>query len=325
MMKMNKNFPYYLSKYLKDYLIIERNMSKHTLRSYKKTFQLLIEYLIKEKDFKLENITFETITVNIIVDFLNYLEEEKNNSISTRNQRLGCIKSFCEFCLTEEIENIENINRILKIKAKKHTQNIPNYLTEKEMKELLNSIDTTTKIGRRDLVILTLLYDTAARASEIINLKMEDIRLEEEYIILTGKGNKQRIVPIMNNTKELLKEYFKEFEMSRKYIFENNKFQKCNSNFIWDILKKYTKNIAKDISPHSFRHSRAIHLLSNGVSLIVLRDFLGHASVKTTEKYARVLEKYKLEAIKKAELDIKSKKLSDWNDDKNLLNQLLKL
>ena len=109
---MNKNFPYYLSKYLKDYLIIERNMSKHTLRSYKKTFQLLIEYLIKEKDFKLENITFETITVNIIVDFLNYLEKEKNNSISTRNQRLGCIKSFCEFCLTEEIENIENINRI---------------------------------------------------------------------------------------------------------------------------------------------------------------------------------------------------------------------
>ena len=195
---MNKNFPYYLSKYLRDYLIVERNLSPNTVKSYKNTFQLLIEYLINIKKFKLIEINFNNITREIIIEFLNYLEESKANTIRTRNQRLAVIKSFYKYCAIDEIHNIDNINKILSIKSKKFTKKVINYLTEEELKEIFSSIDTTTRIGRRDLTILTLLYDTGARASEIINLRFEDIHLEDKYVILTGKGNKQRIVPIMN-------------------------------------------------------------------------------------------------------------------------------
>ena len=191
---MNKNFSYYLSKFLKDYLIVERNMSKHTIRSYKKAFQILIDFLVNIKGFQLKDITFEKVTRDIILEFLNYLEDDKKNNIRTRNKRLASIKSFYQYCAIDEIENIDNIRKILSIKAKKEVKKVMTYLTEEELNKVFNNIDTTTIKGRRNLTLLVLLYDTAARASEMINLKLEDIHLEEKYIILTGKGNKQRIV-----------------------------------------------------------------------------------------------------------------------------------
>ena len=299
---MNKDFAYCLSKYLKDYLVLERNMSKNTIRSYKKTFEILIDYLVNKKNFKIIQINFETITRDLIVEFLNYLEDEKKNTIRTRNQRLACIKSFYQYCLLEEIENIKNIKNILTIKSKKYTKKVIEYLTEEELKELLKSINTTTKTGRRDLVLLSLLYDTAARASEIINLKLENIHLEEKYVILDGKGSKQRVVPLMENTVKLLKQYLKENNLNN-YVFENKYNKRMNNDFIKDILLKYNKISNKNITPHTIRHTRAIHLLSAGVPLIMIRDLLGHESVITTEEYAKVLEKDKFKAIEYASSD----------------------
>lgn len=320
---MNKDFSYYLSKFLKDYLIIERNMSLHTVRSYKKTFQTLIDYLVNIKNFKLQNITFENITREIIIEFLNYLEDDKKNSIRTRNQRLACIKSFYQYCMIDEIDNIDNIRKILGIKAKKETKKVMNYLTEDELKTILDSIDTSTKKGRRNLSLISLLYDTAARASEIINLKIEDIYLEEKYIILTGKGNKQRIVSIMEQTKNLLVNYIKENHIKSGYLF-NIKGKNFSQYTLTKIVNKYSKKINKQISPHTFRHTRAVHLLDKGVNIIYIQELLGHTSVTTTMEYAKVIEKSKFEAIEKANPKIDNN-LPDWNDDQDLLNQLLNL
>lgn len=200
------------------------------------------------------------------------------------------------------------------------------YLTEEELKILFDSIDTTTKIGRRDLTVLTLLYDTAARASEIIDLKLDDIHLEEKYIILTGKGNKQRIVSIMEQTKKLLISYIKENNVMNGYLFKksNNSNCKMNSNFIMDIVLKYNKILNKKISPHTFRHTRAVHLLDKGVNPVYIQELLGHSSINTTMEYARVIEKSKFDAIEKANQKINDD-LPDWNDDIDLLNQLLNL
>lgn len=189
---------------------------------------MLIEYLVNTKNIKLKDITFENITRDLILDYLNYLEEEKGNSIRTRNQRLACIKSFYKYCLYYEIQNIDNINKVLTINYKKCVKPIQDYLTEEEMSLVLSSIDTSTKIGKRNLLILSLLYDTAARASEIINLKIEDINLETKSIILTGKGNKRRLVPIMEPTRYLLIHYLKEND-NKTYLLNikrNNK--RCN-------------------------------------------------------------------------------------------------
>ena len=319
---MNKNFSYYLSKFLKDYLVIERNMSDHTIRSYKKTFQILIDYLVNIKGFKLKNITFENITREIILEFLDYLENEKKNSIRTRNQRLASLKSFYQYCAIDEINNIDNIRKILSIKAKKEAKKVMSYLTEDELKQIFDSIDTSTKIGRRNLTILMLLYDMAARASEIINLKVEDIHLEEKYIILTGKGNKQRIVSMMKQTKNLLVNYIKENHIENGYLFNRNG-RKMNERLLRDIVKTITF-LNKQISPHTFRHTRAVHLLDKGVNIVYIQELLGHASINTTMEYAKVIEKSKFEAIEKVNPKI-DKNLPDWNDDKDLLSQLLNL
>lgn len=319
---MNKDFSYYLSKFLKDYLIIERNMSLHTVRSYKKTFQTLIEYLVKIKEFKLKDITFENVTREIIIEFLNYLEEGKKNSIRTRNQRLASLKAFYQYCVIDEINNIDNIRKILSIKAKKDVKKVMNYLTEEELQKLFTSIDKSTNKGRRNLTLLTLLYDTAARASEIINLKVEDIHLEEKYIILTGKGNKQRIVSMMEQTKKLLINYIKENHIERGYLFNING-SKMNERFLRDVVKTIN-SLNKQISPHTFRHTRAVHLLDKGVNIIYIQELLGHTSINTTMEYAKVIEKSKFEAIEKANPKIDNN-LPDWNDDEDLLTQLLNL
>ena len=319
---MSKDFSYYLSKFLKDYLIIERNMSINTVRSYKKTFQILIDYLVNNKKFKLKDITFENVTREIILEFLEYLEEEKKNSIRTRNQRLASIKSFYQYCAIDEIDNIDNIRKILGIKAKKEVKKVMKYLTEKELKKVLNSIDTSNKKGRRNLTLLTLLYDTAARASEIINLKIEDIHLEEKYIILTGKGNKQRIVSMMEQTKKLLINYLKENHIENGYLFNING-KKMNNEFIRDVIKTINP-LNKQISPHTFRHTRAVHLLDKGVNIVYIKELLGHTSINTTMEYAKVIEKSKFEAIEKVNPKIDND-LPDWNNDNDLLNQLLNL
>lgn len=317
---MNKDFSYYLSKFLKEHLVIEINASPKTIKSYKTTFKLLVEYLANEKDMKLTDITFANVTRDIILDFLKSLEE-KGNSIRTRNQRLAAIKSFYNFCALEEIENIENINKVLSIKAKKFLKPLQDYLTEEETKELFDSIDTSTYIGKRNLLILVLLYDTAARASEIINLKLENINLEEKQITLIGKGNKARIVPIMENTKQMLASYMQKTN-NQTYLFENKNHKVFNQTFINDILYDLSSN--KKLTPHMFRRSRATHLLNKGVNMLYIKELLGHESIATTEDYVRGCQANKFDAIKSASHDINNT-LEDWNNNQDLLNQLLSL
>lgn len=321
-MIMNKDFPYYLSNFLQEYLNIERNFSNNTIISYKKTFQLLVEYLIKKKSFKLKDVTFANVTREIIIDFLDYLEIEKNNSIRTRNQRLAAIKSFYQYCAIDEIDNIDNIKKILSIHSKKETKKIVDFLTEEEVKIIFDNIDVSLKKGKRNLTLLVLLYDTAARASEIINLKVNDIHLEEKYIVLEGKGKKMRIVPIMEQTKILLISYLNSFDIKSGYLFQN-KNNKMNERFIRDVINA-CNILEKKISPHTFRHTRAVHLLDKGVNIVYIQELLGHSSINTTMEYAKVIEKSKFNAIEKANPKI-STDLPDWNNDQDLLNQLLNM
>lgn len=325
---MNKDFSYYLSHFLNEYLVVEKNTSSQTIRSYKEVFKQLIDFLVNEKNIKITNINFKTITREVICDFLNYIEEEKGVSIRTRNQRLGAIKSFYQFCSLEEINNFDNIKKVLSIKSKKYIKPTQEYLTEDEVQQIFNSIDTTTLIGKRNLLILVILYDTAARASEIINLKIEDILLEQNQIILTGKGNKKRIVPIMSKTKELLIKYIQNNKIVTGYLFQNKYGNSYNTRFIRDVIGSISKNINinKNITPHTFRRTRATHLLNAGINVVYIQELLGHESIETTQEYAKVIMNKKFEAIENSTpKSIKNQNLPDWKDDKSLLNQLLKL
>ena len=241
---------------------------------------------------------------------------------------MAAIKSFYQYCAIDEINNIDNIKKVLSIKQKKYIKTVQEYLNEKEIEQIFNAINTNTKLGRRNLLIIALLYDTAARASELINLKIEDIRLEENLVILNGKGKKKRIVTIMDNIKKLLIKYLKEHEIDTGYLFRNNRQQKHSDYFIKDIINSITSkvNINKKITPHTFRRTRTTNLLNAGVNIMYIQELLGHESVTTTEEYAKASLQKKFEAIKKVSSEfVNEDKYADWNNDKDLLNQLMNL
>ena len=323
---MKNSFPILLNKFFKA-LENEFNYSNNTIISYKYTFKLLVKFLINEKHIPLEKISFEKITKDIIREFLDNIEI--GSSINTRNQRLGAIKSFYRYTSTENIDNISNCEQILSIRRKKCTRKYINYLTVQETKDYFQHIELNCPKDLRNLALLTLLYDTAARASELLNIKVDDLILDNNpKVTLYGKGKKIRRIPITNNTKEIIIRYINEFKIGRfSYLFSNNKGEKYTTKMLEHVIKKYCKkaDIRKNIHPHSFRHSKAMHLLEAGVNLIYIRDLLGHSSIKTTEIYARTNEELLRKKIREAN-DIKiNKEIPKWHKDEQLLKSLLDL
>lgn len=213
------------------------------------------------------------------------------------------------------------------------------YLPLDSIKGLLDQPDRTTTQGRRDAVLLSLLYDTGARVQELVDLKVCDINLNDTVTVtLTGKGGKSRIVPVMAPTGELLRQYIEGAGLShpsksRTPLFTNRGRQPLTRAGVTYILKKYAsqaqasgvKDISGEITPHWLRHSKAMHLLQSGVNLIYIRDLLGHSDVSTTEIYARADETMKRKALLEAYKSPTEDKLPEWKTDKNLLDWLKSL
>lgn len=253
-------------------------------------------------------------------------------SILTRNQRLAGIKSFCNYILCEDVSNIDNIQKILSISKKKATQKTIDFLTKEEFNRFLKSIITTNRKGVRDYTLIALMYDCAARVDEVVKLKVNDLKFDNNpSVTLYGKGNKYRIVPITNATKDLLVKYIQLNHLSKfSFLFPGNKNEQASTKMVTHIIDKYAKisNLNKHIHPHVLRHTRAMHLLEAGISLIDIRDILGHASVTTTEIYARTNIELKRQAIEKVyeinQLENNSSN-SPWNKDEDMLKELLNI
>jgi site-specific recombinase XerD len=337
------DFPYYLTSFLGKYLPGQRNVSPNTIESYATTFKLFLVYYEDEKKVRPECINLSFITRDVIIGFLDWIEQKRNCTISTRNQRLVALHSFFRYVQKETPENLYEIQKILSIPDKKGSKTIVPFLTGDEMKILLEQPDTTTKEGRRDLVLLVVLYDTAARVQELIDLKIKDVRLSNPaVIILHGKGNKTRQVPIMDKTRKLLEDYLNHQNINDaiskgdNYLFVNQKRHKLSRWGVSYIINKYVElakqnpkfTIAFPITPHVFRHSKSMHLLQSGVNLIYIRDFLGHCDCSTTEIYARADTEMKRKAIEAAYSDVlPGKELPTWENDADLmmfLNSLCK-
>ncbi|MCA1074515.1 phage integrase N-terminal SAM-like domain-containing protein [Clostridium bowmanii] len=187
------DFPYYLTSFLGKYLPGQKNSSPNTIESYATTFKLLLVYCENEKKVKPERLTLSLLTHDLIIGFLDWIEKERKSTISTRNQRMVALYSFFRYVQKEAPENLYEIQKILNIPNKKGPKTIVPFLTGSEMKILLEQPNTETNMGRRDFVILVILYDTAARVQELIDLKNKDIRISNPSVItLTGKGNKTR-------------------------------------------------------------------------------------------------------------------------------------
>jgi len=334
----NHDFSYYLTSFLSKYLPGQKNASRNTILSYADTFKLLLTFYDTEKGIKPERLDLSRICSEGILEFLDWLEEVRNCSITTRNQRLVAIHSFCHYVQVQSPENLYDIQKILHIPYKKCAKTVVSYLTGDEMRILLAQPDIQTAKGRRDLVLLATLYDTAARVQELIDLKEKDIRLTKPLTMtLHGKGNKTRQIPISGKTAALLDGYLRSkrsdtgFSPGDRNIFFNQKNQPLTRWGVSYIINKYVDDAKKDpgftvpfpITPHVFRHSKSVHLLQSGVNLIYIRDFLGHVDCATTEIYAKVDTEMKRKAIEAAYEDVlPHEELPSWTDDKNLMGFL---
>ena len=339
-MKKLADFPYYLSKFLAQFLPGEVGASQNTVLSYRDTFTLLLKYCKNYKNILPENITLDVFTKELIVAFLGWLENERGCSVSTRNQRLTAIHSFSRFMQTEDVVRINQYQRILSICKKKTTSGTINYMTPDGIKLILEQPNLQASSGFRDMVLLSLMYDSGARVQEMADLSVGDVRTDSPATVkITGKGGKTRIVPLMKPTADVVRQYIADFELDgsnkRSYpLFPNRSGGRLTRAGIKYILDKYVESarsvnpaILPDvISPHSFRHSKAVHLLHAGVNLVYIRDILGHADLKTTEVYARIDGEMKRKALEEAFTNnIPSDTIPLWQQDGELLNWLQRL
>lgn len=331
-MKMINNFQQLLSNFLLNELPIVHNQSKNTITSYRDTYIQLIKFMIDVKKVKSNKIQVEDLTNEVIIDFLNWIEKEKGNSISTRNQRLAAIHSLFQYIQMQVPEYMFQCQQIIGIPYKKAEKKTIGYLDEEKTKKLLSSPDISTKKGRRDQTLLSLLYDSGARVQELADLTVGDIRLDTPaQVKLTGKGRKTRSVPLMDKTVLLIKNYLKEQKLdtpiySTHPLFYNSQRKKLTRQGIAYILKRYANMCGiEEISPHRIRHTKAMHLTEANINPIFIRDFLGHTDLKVTEIYSKTSVKMKREALEKLnekEQILPEQENKEWTDDIELMDWL---
>lgn len=330
------DFSYYLTGFLIKYLPGEKGASKNTIASYRDTFILFLGFLKDIKGILADRLTLDMVTKDLVVEYLDWTENERHCSTATRNVRLAALHSFFQYLQYQNPDNLLEWQRILSIPVKKAEKKIINYLTLDGIKLLLEMPDQNTKTGRRDLALLTLMYDTGARVQEMIDLTPSQVRFDKPYTVkLIGKGNKARIVPLMEPTVQILKRYMKEeglLELSANVypLFFNKRKEKLTRAGVNYILAKY-KDMARErdnalipevLTCHCLRHSKAMHLLQAGVNLVYIRDILGHCSVQVTEIYAKADSKQKREAIEKAYTDVTPAEEPIWQKNDDLLDWL---
>ena len=260
------DFAVCLTEFLKIYLPGKRELSENTIKSYRDTFRFMLIYSEEKLGIYAEKLMVSDITENFVYDFMCWLEDNRKNSRSTRRQRLAAIHVFVHFLKTKKPENLLEYQKILDIKVKGAGQHNIKHLSPDEVRAILAAPDLADRFGRRDMVLLSLLYDSAARVQGICDLTVGNVRLQRPATVkLTEKWGKTRIVPLMSETADILKAYLRENNLDTPEkrslpLFFNHQGTKLTRAGVTYILQKYCDIVRKDItslpkvSPHTFRH-----------------------------------------------------------------------
>jgi integrase/recombinase XerD len=283
----------------KNYLKIERNLSINTIESYLFDVKKLVNFLKSSKiKIKPEELT-ETIAKEFIYDL------SKKVKSPTQARIISGLRRFYDYLI---LEDIIVTNPIQNIETPKIGINLPVTLTIQEIDNIISSIKLTSKTGVRNIAIVELLYSCGLRVSELINLKISDLFFKESLIKVTGKGNKERFVPISTQAQLYINNYIKDIRCFKKIkknfedtLFLNERGSSLSRVMIFIILKELSisSNIKKKIGPHTFRHSFATHLIENGADLITIQNMLGHENITTTERYLHVNKKHLIDSMMK--------------------------
>jgi integrase/recombinase XerD len=329
------DFSIHVTSFLTHYLAAQRNLSPNTIKAYRDVFTLLLRFCRDVRGFPLERLSLAKIDASLVEAFLDHLANDRHVSISTQNHRLSALHAFFRYVQSEVPERLLQSQQILAIPLRRHPRPSVGYLSKEYLAQILARPDLHTRAGRRDAVLLSVLYDTGARVQELIDLNASDVRLDPPpQVRLMGKGRKMRAVPLMDATVELLRDHRRDNNLDRpehadQPLFQNRQGGRLSRSGVRYLLQKYVQPVRHDypgftqpVSPHSFRHTKGMHLLHSGVPLEIIRDFLGHVDVKTTEIYARANLEMKRKALEKAAAVTPLPKIPSWKQNKTLLEWL---
>lgn len=334
-MRKQMDFAYHLTTYLTSYMSGRKNFSVNTVRSYRDTFKLLLLYCREELRIPSGKVQIETLTAGVISDFLDWLRDMRGNSPSSVNQRLAAIHAFFKYLRDREPSCLLQCKQILEVQLAKTPKPMVGYLILDELRLIFAEADEGTRQGRRDLALMHLLYDSGARAQELCDVRIRDVYLgENPHVMLTGKGNKTRYVPIVTDVARRVSVYIDEnhlggAEFREMPLFFNQQRQKLSRAGIAYVIEKYadaarekSQRIQPKVTPHIFRHSKAMHLCQAGIDIIYIRDILGHVELATTEIYAKMNIELMRDALEDAYPELPSRNLPEWTENDKLMGML---
>jgi integrase/recombinase XerD len=322
-----------LRRFFADHLPSVRGVSRHTIHSYRDTLLLLLRFLAAARGQSVADLDLTEIEAEDVMAFLDHLEHTRHNTVATRNVRLAALHAFFRYVAATEPEQLARSQRILHIPFKRADHRTLDYLEYAELQALLAAVDRSTAAGRRDYALLATLFNTGARVQELLDLRACDLQLDTPcQVRLFGKGRKERVCPLWPHTATLLRELCAERQLDLRTavpLFVNQRGQPLSRFGVGYLLDKYLQRAqatvptlrGKRLHPHSMRHSTAVHLLKSGVDLSTIGQWLGHASLNTTNKYATIDLDLKRQALAQAHSPV-SETLAHWRHDATILEWL---
>lgn len=308
-MKPIDPFPRLLRTFFYERLTEQRNVSTHTIRSYRDAWRLFLRFVAERRRCRVAEITLQALDATEVAAFLQYSEHEREVSIGTRNCRLAALRGFFNFVAEREPGAIEQCADVLRIPTKKAPTPVPTELQVHEIEAILAQPDRTQLEGQRDHALLWFLFNTGARIQEALDVCPADVRFDTpSYVRLRGKGRKERLCPLWPETVALLKALLaRRPRADKEQLFVNRYGMPLGPSGVRFKLAQYVRSAttiaptlaSKKVSPHAFRHAAAVHLVAAGVDVTVIRSWLGHASLETTHHYAQANLDTKREALQR--------------------------
>lgn len=327
--------------YLLDYMPNQKCLSANTIKSHKNCINLFVSYLRKEKGMKVDEINFDIIDKQTILDFLQWLKDTRDCSHNSRQQRLSILRSFFKYAGENDCTRVALEQEIRKIPLGRKKKKMVEFLSENALKVLLEQPNSNRLNGQRDRLFMSLMYDTAGRVSEILDIKICDLKIDTKHpvVYLHGKGDKVRSVPLMPKTIEHCKGYMRVFHpnvlsTSTDYLFftkSHDQHHRMTPAAVGKFMRKYGEwgrevcpEMPDRVHPHQLRHTRAIHLYRDGVPLVLVGEYLGHADPITTKVYAYADSEMKRKALEKVDAHHgkQSDEIAVWTDDEDMILNL---
>jgi integrase/recombinase XerD len=326
-----------IQSFFADHLVTVKGLRPASVRSYRDTIRLMLCFAAGDKGTKITKLTLEDLTFERVLRFLRYLEHDRHNHVRTRNQRLAALHTLFDYIAMRDPQMLGVSQQVAAIPMKRSAPAETHFLERDEVEALFRRLPGTGRLALRDRTLLMFLYNTGARAQEVADLRAGHLKLDEIAVArLHGKGDKWRSCPLWRQTAKLLAELRASDDTpptAEAPVFSSVTGQPLTRFGIYKIVRRHAGHLDdahtnRRVSPHIFRHTAAVHLLEAGVEVNVIRGWLGHADLTTTNRYAEINTRAKFEALRNTEppgTSAGSRPRPVWRSDESLLNWLSSL